>query len=307
MEDPYTTLGVPRDAGQDDIRRAYLKLAKRHHPDLNPGDAKAEERFKAVSAANDLLSDVERRGKFDRGEIDSAGRERAPRSSYRDHAETDPDHRYRPFDGTTGGWNAEDFGDLFGSIFGKDRRAGGDDRRGPDERYSLETTFLDAVNGATRRLTLPDGRTLDVKIPPGTEDGSTLRLRGQGGPGRDGGPSGDALIDIRVAPHRYFRRDGQDIRLELPVTLPEAVLGGSIKVPTPGGPVNMRVPPHSDTGAEFRLRGRGVPARDGTAAGDLRATLRVVLGTPDAALEAFLRDWKPEHPVDPRLAMEEHP
>ena len=168
----------------------------------------------------------------------------------------------------------------------------------------IKQEFLDAVNGATRRLTLPDGRTLDVKIPPGTADGQTLRLRGQGGKGSHGAPDGDALIDIHVLPHRFFKRDGRDIRLELPVTLPEAVLGASIEVPTPGGPVRMRIPPHSDSGTELRLRGRGVPAHGGQAAGDLFATLRVVVGAPDAALEGFLRAWKPEHPANPRHAME---
>ncbi len=326
MEDPYKTLGVRRDASQDDIRRAYIKLAKKHHPDLNPGNAKAEERFKTVAAANELLSDAEKRGRFDRGEIDSSGQEQAPPPFYRDHAETATGRRYSPGGAPSGGWGSEEFGDLFGAMFHEERRAGGrreaGSRRGHDERYALETAFLDAVNGATRRLTLPDGRVLDVKIPPGTEEGAVLRLRGQGGAGqggagqggagqggadRKGGAAGDALITIGVAPHRFFTRDGRTIRLELPVTLTEAVLGASVAVPTPGGPVRMRVPPHSDSGAEFRLRGRGVPASGGAAAGDLYATLRVVLGAPDAALEAFLRDWKPETPVDPRRTMEEPP
>jgi DnaJ-class molecular chaperone len=176
--------------------------------------------------------------------------------------------------------------------------------RGRDEHFTLTTAFLDAVNGATQRLTLPDGRTLDVKIPSGTDDGHVLRLRGQGGPGRNGGPAGDAFIEIHIAPHRFFTRDGQDIRLSLPVTLAEAVLGGPVEVPTPGGPVRMRIPPHSDSGTILRLRGRGVPAHGKLPAGDLHATLHVVLGPPDAALEAFLRSWVPEHPHDPRAAME---
>ena len=203
-----------------------------------------------------------------------------------------------------GGWHAQDFGDVFGSMFDDARHADGDARaRGQDERYAFTADFLDAVAGATRRLTLPDGRTLDVKIPPGTSDGQILRLRGQGGGGWNGGAQGDALIEIAVAPHPYFTREGQDIRLTLPVSLAEAVLGGPVEVPTPGGPVRMRVPPGSDGGTELRLRGRGVPAHAGQAAGDLYATLRVVLGRPDAALEAFLRDWRPEHPADPRRDM----
>ena len=305
MEDPYKTLGVTRDASQEEIRSAYRNLAKQHHPDLNPGNTKAEERFKTVSAANELLSEPEKRGQFDRGEIDSAGQERAPRPSYRDYAEGEPGRRYGRTGPQSGGWSAEDLGDMFGSIFNEDRRAGGETRiRGRDERYALTTDFLDATNGATRRLTLPDGRTLNVKIPPGTADGQVLRLRGQGSAGRNGGSDGDALIEIHVTPHRYFERDGQNIRLELPVTLSEAVLGGLVEVPTLGSPVRMRIPPRSDSGTELRLRGRGVPAHGGLAPGDLHATLRVVLGTPDAALEEFLRNWKPEHSANPRQAME---
>jgi DnaJ-class molecular chaperone len=305
MDDPYATLGVKRDAGQDDIRQAYRKLAKKHHPDLNPGNAKAEDRFKTISAANELLSDAAKRARYDAGEIDSAGQERPPQSSYRDYAEGAPGRRYSPNGPEAGGWNAQDFGDMFGSMFGKDHRSGGDNKvRGEDERYHFTTDFLDAVMGATRRLTLPDGRTLDVKLPPGTSDGQVLRLRGQGGAGWNGGSSGDALVEITIAPHRFFTRSGKDIRLELPVTLTEAVLGGSVEVPTPGGPVRMRIPAGSDTGTELRLRGRGVPAHAKEVAGDLYAMLRVVLGKSDPALENFLQGWTPEHPADPRQAME---
>jgi DnaJ-class molecular chaperone len=305
LEDPYQTLGVARDASQDDIRTAYRKLAKQHHPDLNPGNAKAEERFKTISAANELLSDPEKRKKFDRGEIDAAGQERAPQPTYREYADAAQGRRYGTAGPQPGAWSDDDLADMLGAMFEEPRGAGAAARmRGRNEHYALTVGFLDAVNGATSRLTLPDGATLDVKIPPGTAEGQVLRLRGKGGAGRNGGPDGDALIEIHVAPHRYFERDGRDIRLELPVTLAEAVLGGPVEVPTPGGPVRMRVPPHSDTGTELRLRGRGVPAHGHHGAGDLFAKLRVVLGTPDAALEAFLRDWKPEHPADPRRAME---
>jgi DnaJ-class molecular chaperone len=308
LADPYTTLGVPRDASQDDIRDAYRKLAKQHHPDLNPGNAKAEETFKAVSAANSILSDAEKRGKFDRGEIDASGQEQAARESYREHAEGGPGRRYSRSGPQSGGWSDADFGDIFNSVFGDGRQSDGDrPSHGRDERYALSTTFLDAVNGATRRLTLPDGRALEVKIPAGTTDGQTLRLRGLGGPGRDGGPAGDALIEIHVGQHRHFHRDGQDIRIVLPVTPAEAVLGGDVEVPTPGGPVSMHVPPHADSGTELRLRGRGVPAHDGRAAGDLYAKLNVVLGAPDDALEEFLRNWKPKNAIDPRLDMRERP
>jgi DnaJ-class molecular chaperone len=295
VKDPYKALGVQKGASQDEIRRAYRKLAKQHHPDLNPGNAKAEETFKGLTAANELLSNPKKRGQFDRGEIDAAGQQQAPRSSYRGYAEGEPGRRYGA-GGDFGGFNSDNFADIFGSAFG-----------GSDERYTLKTDFLAAFNGATQRLTLPDGRTLDAKIPPGTVDGKVLRLRGQGSPGRNGGAAGDALIEIHIAPHPFFRRDGQDVRMELPVTVSEAVLGGSIEAPTPAGDVRVRIPPGSDSGSELRLRGRGMPKHAGQAAGNLYATLRVVIGPPDEALKAFLETWKPEHATDPRQSMELRP
>jgi len=307
-EDPYKTLGVSRDASQDDIRRAYHKAAKKHHPDLNPGNAKAEERFKAASAANALLSDPDKRGQFDRGEIDATGTEQARRPSYRDYADGEAGRRYGQSGPQPSGWSTEDLGSIFGQMFNGGGRPGGkSNMRGSDERYSFTTEFLDAINGATRRLTLPDGRTLDVKIPTGTSDGQVLRLRGQGSAAGKGGVDGDALVEIHVKPHPYFKRDGHDIRLEFPVSLSEAVLGGPVEVPTPGGSVRMQIPAGSDSGARLRLRGKGVPMHGGHPAGDLYATLKVVLGKPDAALAAFLRDWKPEHPNEPRRAMETTP
>lgn len=307
-DNPYQILGVPQDATQEAIRRAYLKHARKHHPDLNPGDIKAEELFKQAAAANDLLSDPEKRGQFDRGEIDAAGQERAPRPGYRDFADGADGHRYSRTGTDPESWEHDDFSDIFATMFSESRtsQAGGT-RRGRNAHYSLPSSFLDAFNGATHRLTLPDGRVLDVKIPPGTDDGQVLRLRGQGDPGRQGGQAGDALIEIQVAPHRFYRRQGQDIRLELPITLSEAVLGGSVETPTPGGPVRLRVPAGSDTGTELRLRGRGVPAHGKLPVGDLYVTLRVSLGGSDAALESFLKDWTPEAAINPRAAMETVP
>lgn len=308
MQDPYTTLGVARDASEDDIRRAYRKLAKKNHPDLNPGNAAAEERFKAIASANELLSDATKRGRFDRGEIDASGQDKPPQPSYRDFADGEAGRRYARSERPSEAWTTDDLGGMFGEMFDRERRAGGSARRpGRDELYALTADFLEAVNGTTRRLTLPDGRVLDVTIPPGTSEGQVLRLRGQGAEGRNGGSTGDALIEIHVAPHRFYSRDDRDLALELPVTLSEAVLGAQVTVPTPGGPVLMRIPPHSDSGARLRLRGRGVPAHGGHPAGDLHATLRVVIGGADAALDAFLRDWKPEHPTDPRQTMEASP
>jgi DnaJ-class molecular chaperone len=302
VDDPYKTLGVARDASEDVIHRAYLKLAKQHHPDLNPGNAAAEARFKAISAANTLLSDPETRGKFDRGEIDASGQERRAQPNYRDFADAETGRRYSRSGANPRSWSGETFDDMFGSMFHEPD--GASRMGGQDHLFSVTIDFLEAVNGTTKRLGLPDEGNFDVKIPPGTDDGQVLRLRGKGGKGLNGGAAGDALIEVHVAPHAVFHRDGQDIRLDLPVSFAEVVLGAQVDVPTPAGPVRMRVPPHSDTGSKLRLRGRGVPAHGRRSAGDLIATLRLMVGPTDAALEAFLRDWAPDHPANPRQSME---
>jgi len=300
LDDLYETLGVARDATAEDIRKAYRKLAKTHHPDLNPGNAGAESRFKAVASANAILSDPVKRGQYDRGEIDAAGQAPPPPPRYQNYAESEAGRRYG---GGDGAWDEDELSSIFGSMFNEARQRGGA-RRGQDERYTLAAGFLEAVNGANRRITLPNGHVLDVKIPPGTTEGQILRLRGQGGEGQ-GGSAGDALIEISIEPHPYFSRTGQDITLTLPVTIAEAVLGSEIEVPTPGGRVKMRIPPGADTGTKLRLRGKGVPAHGGAVAGDLYAILSVEIGKPDAALENFLRAWNPEHAFNPRRGMEE--
>lgn len=311
-EDPYKVLGVPRDATPEAIKSAYRKLARKHHPDLNPGKPEAEEKFKAASAANDLLSDPEKRGRYDRGEIDAEGQEKAPPGfnpgpggssggGYRRYAEEPHGARY----GTAPeGVDPGMFEDLFADIFEARRRAETGPRRGMDESYRLNVAFLDAVRGATRQLTLPDGKALSVKIPPGVVSGQVLRLRGQGEPGRNGGPAGDALIELEVAEHEFLTRDGNDLRMDLPVTLKEAVLGGPVVVPTPHGSLRVNLPAGSDSGRTIRLRGKGVAEHGKRPAGDLFLTLRVTVGKPDAALEAFLRDWTPENPEDPRAGLE---
>ena len=296
-EDPYSVLGVARDATPDQIRRAYLKLAKKHHPDLNPGNKASEDKFKAASSANDLLSDPERRARFDRGEIDAAGQEKAPQQSYRNYAESGPGDRYA---GAGANWDGADLDEIFGNMF----NAGASSRmRQPQELYGLTVPFLDAVNGTTTRLSLPDGRTLDVKVPAGVEEGQMLRLRGQAAAA--GAPASTIMIEIHIAEHPFFRRDGQTIRLELPVTVKEAVLGGRVTVPTPRGPVQMTVPANSETGREMRLRGRGVAAHGKLPEGDLYVTLRVMVGGADPALAEFLRNWEPAKPFDPRAGMME--
>ena len=310
-DDPYEILGVARDADQAAIRSAYRKLAKKNHPDLNPGDTAAEERFKRISGANALLSDDEQRARFDRGEIDGAGDPRAPEHPrYRDFAEGMAAGGAGPGGGEwqtsgqrAGGWTQDDWGDIFGGMFrerGASAAGGGGPRRGHDEQYSLAVAFLDTVNGATTRLTLPDGRTLDVKVPPGIDEGQTLRLRGQGGAGWNGGPAGDALITVHTTPHAVFRREGRDIHLALPITLREAVLGAKVPVATPAGTVSMTIPANTESGRQLRLRGRGVAAHGTAAAGDLYVTLQIAATEADPALAEFLQGWTPAHPADPR-------
>jgi DnaJ-class molecular chaperone len=305
-QDPYEILGVKRDASQDDIRRAYRKLAKQHHPDLNPGNKAAEERFKAVSGANDLLSDPEKRGRFDRGEIDASGAERQPeRGYYRQHAEGAQGPRYQRSGGFTGDEpGSEDIGDIFADLFGERRGHGGAGvrMRGPDRAFGLTIDFIEAAQGAKKRLSLAPDNTLDLNIPAGFQDGQILRLKGKGEPGYGGGPPGDALIEVHVAPHPFFRRAGDDIHVEVPVTVKEAVLGGKIMVPTVHGPVSLTVPKHSDAGKTLRLKGRGIAPAHGEK-GDQYVTFKIVIGTLDAALESFLEGWEPPDAVDPRHGM----
>jgi len=294
-DDPYQVLGVARDATPEAIKKAYRKLARQHHPDLNPGKPEAELRFKAVSGAHEILSDPEKRGRFDRGEIDGTGQEQPPAGGYRRQAEDTPGARY----GTAAPEGM--FDDLLAEFL---RRQHGGPRPGADESYRLPVSFVAAVLGSTEQISLPDGRSLRVRIPPGVETGQVLRLRGQGGAGREGGPAGDALITLEVMEHKVFRREGADLRLDLPVTLREAVLGGPVEVPTPGGTLRVTLPAGSDTGRQIRLRGKGVAASGAREAGDLLLTLKVMIGKPDAALEAFLREWVPEGAADVRAGLE---
>lgn len=290
--DPYTTLGVKKEATQDEIQKAYRRLAKKLHPDLNPGNKTAEEKFKEISAAYDLLKDPEKRARFDRDEIDASGTERPRRQYYRDFADQGGYSAYTSNSGFA------DFGDYAGAediiseIFGRDGRVGRR-RRGQDVRYHIDLSFLDAINGGKQSLVLPDGSTLDVNIPPGTRDGQILRLRGKGRPGAGDGPPGDALIEISVLPHPYFTRKGDDIYLDLPISLKEAVLGAKVKVPTRGGTVTATVPKWSNTGRILRLKGRGVPRLDGSK-GDQYVTLKLLLPPkPDSELEKFVAQWRP--------------
>ena len=318
MSDPYTVLGVSRTASEDDVRKAFRKLAKKHHPDLNPGDKAAEAKFKEISQANEILSDAEKRRRFDAGEIDASGQEVPPRGFYRDQAGGPGGFKY-----SRGGGHESfvDMGDIFSQMFGQRGGGGargfkfGGERPGFDEggfdmggmpvTYALTVPFLVAARGGKQRVNLPDGKTLDIDIPEGTTDGQTLRLKGQGMPGAKGGPAGDAYVEIHVDPHAFFEPRDNDIHVELPVTPTEAVLGGRIRVPTVGGPVMLNVPAGSNTGTSLRLKGRGLLDRKSGQHGDQYVKLKVVLpDKPDDKLKSFLESWEQGKSYDPRQAME---
>jgi DnaJ-class molecular chaperone len=299
MKDPYDALGVERTASLEDIRTAYRRLAKKLHPDLNPGNREAEERFKEVASAYDILSDKDKRQRYDDGEIDATGAERPRQRYYKDFA-SQPD---QPYANSSGFADFADTDDILSEFLRQQAHARAN-ARGPDLSYRLPVEFLDAVNGGTMRLNLPEGGTLDVRIPPGIVDGQTLRLRGKGAPGRGEGGAGDALVEVSIKPHRFFTRQGDDIHVEVPVTLTEAVLGGRINVPTPTGPVTMTVPKHANTGTVLRLRGKGVARPDG-GHGDEFVKLKLMLPEkPDPELETFLSSWEAGKTYDPRRDMQ---
>jgi DnaJ-class molecular chaperone len=295
VKNPYEVLGVAQTASAAEIQSAYRKLAKKLHPDLNPGEKAAEEKFKELAGAYDLLSDADKRKRFDAGEIDASGAERPQHHYYRDFASSDQGN---PYADASGFADFMDEDDALAEFLRRSQRTRAN-RRGQDLHYHLAVDFVDSITGATQRLNLPDGSTIDVKIPPGLVDGQTLRLKGKGAPGTGKGGPGDALIEIEVRPDRRFTREGDDITLELPISLTEAVLGGPVRVPTPTGDVTMSVPKGSNTGTKLRLRGKGAPRRGG-GQGDQFVRLKVVLPkTPDPDLEAFVSTWKGKD-YDPR-------
>ncbi|HEX5079331.1 MAG TPA: DnaJ C-terminal domain-containing protein [Geminicoccaceae bacterium] len=318
MQDPYRVLNVPREAGQAAIKAAYRDLAKRLHPDRNPGDARAEQRFKQVTRAYELLRDPAKRAKFDRGLIDADGKPQFGfgHFGFGRGAAAGGAAAARP-DGSGAARGAEGlFEKIFGGAFGRDTggasfedlraaaQAGRRPRRGEDRRCRLEVDFLLAARGGKQRLDL-DGRVIEVDIPPGTEDGKVLRLKAQGGAAPPGGAPGDALVTVAVRPHERFSRQGRDVHLELPISLSEALQGAKVTVPTIDGPVRISVPPGSNSGRSLRLKGRGVAA-PGTPRGDQYVRLVVMLpDRPDPELAEYVRRWAEKHPYDPRGDLEE--
>jgi DnaJ-class molecular chaperone len=301
MRDPYEVLGLGRSASAEEIRGAYRRLAKTSHPDLHPGDKQAEERFKEVAAAYELLSDEEKRRQFDRGQIDASGEPKMREQFYRDFAEGAGGARYT---GSGSFENAADLEEMIQDLFGG--RAGGRTMRmrGGDVGFRLEVGLGDVVRGAKIPITLADGSSVEVAIPRGVEAGQVLRLKGKGSPGIGGGPPGDALIEIQVRPHPVYERKGRDLHMALPITLAEAVEGAKVSVPTLHGPVVMTIPRRSTTGAVLRLKGKGVPYGEGGISGDQYVRLEIAMPpVADPALAEAIAGWERQHPYDPRARL----
>ncbi|WFU70663.1 J domain-containing protein [Bradyrhizobium sp. CB2312] len=321
MRDPYEVLGVPRGANAAAIKSAYRKLAKKHHPDSNKGDPKAAERFAEINSANEILGDEDKRKQFDRGEIDADGKPRfqgfpgggGPRG--RAGPGGFESYTFRSGGGAGGGPGGGAFEDILNSMFGGGVRgarpgAGGGaqfefDTGGIgldlDVNVAMSVSLEEAVKGGEKRVRLPNGKELNVKIPAGVTEGQQIRLRGQG-ESAQGHPPGDLLLTINIAPHPYFKVEGADLRIDLPVTLYEAVLGGKVRVPTLGNAVELSVPKNTSSGRTFRLKGKGLPKAGGT--GDLFVTIRIMLPDGnDAELEALMEKWRDQHPYNPRSGL----
>ncbi|HEX4027535.1 MAG TPA: J domain-containing protein [Rhizomicrobium sp.] len=318
MKDPYEVLGVAKTANEAEIKKAFRALAKKHHPDKHAGDAAAQKRFQEISGAYDILGDKEKRAQYDAGAIGADGNPRGfdPRQG----GGTGGFRQGHPFgsgfggggpgarefhfsfdDGAAGG-GAAGFEDIFADLMGGARRGARQPRqtRGEDFSAAVTISFDEAATGGTRRVVLQNGEQIDVKIPVGTKDGQTIRVKGRGGAGQGGGANGDILLTVSVASHPTMTRDGSDIRMDLPVTLKEAILGGKVPVPTLTGTVSLTVPANSNTGTTLRLKGKGIAAHGETPAGDLYVRLVVALPDhPDEALKSFVSGWAGDY--DPRV------
>jgi DnaJ-class molecular chaperone len=342
MQDLYSVLGVAKGASEDDVKHAFRSLAKRWHPDTADGAADKGKRFQALNAAYEILSDANKRVQYDRGEIDWAGNPKpqnanGPQSNpaAKSNGSNGAAHGANGKNGANGHgegngrmdaaqafrWAFEKaFGmqpnldtrrkrrveDLFAEFFGERQKADrkSSTRKGVDTLYDLSITFEEAVLGGTRRVKMPNGKRFDVRVPVGVREGQVIRLKSLGEPGLAGGPDGDALITVKIEEHPFYKRDGRDITLDLPVTLSEAVLGAKIKVPTLHGPVTMAIPENSNSGTVFRLKGKGVPQLGIHEAGDQLVTLVVQLPEKgNAALQDFVRRWEAAHPYQPRKGM----
>lgn len=289
-KDPYKLLGISKSATEAEIKKAYRTLAKKMHPDANPGDEKMADRFKEVTAAYTLLSDKNLRAQYDSGKVDASGQQQNPFAGGFGGGQN-------PFGGgfqQSGFGGGDDMADLFSSLFGMQMGAGPGARqrshmrrpkKGADVRYKLKLSLKDALKGGSKRLNLGGGESLDVKIPKGVEDGTTLRLRGKGRPGTHGGPPGDAKVDVTVTPDKNFAVDGKHIRLTLPVSVQEAVLGAKVRVPLPDGALSLNIPAGTNTGKTLRLKGKGLPG------GDLLITVQIVLDDPE---DENLKRWAKE-------------
>lgn len=311
MKDPYTVLGLKRNASADEVKASYRKLAKKHHPDLNPSDGQVDKRFKEISQAYSILKDKEKRARFDRGEIDASGQETMAGGFRHARSGRGGAGRQSPFGFEFGeDVKVEDiFSDLFGGRRGPGRNRGQAQGRGRTKvrqkgsnvTYRTKVGFIEAALGVKKRVSLTDGKSLEITIPAGTADGQSLRLKGQGMQGMGGAPAGDAYIEVTIEAHPYFTRQDKDIHLELPISLQEAVLGASVQIPTIHSRVTMKIPPGSNSGTTLRLKGKGIAGPKGDSAGDQIIRLKVVLPDQiDSELAELVRTWSSTHPYEPR-------
>ncbi|HMN73116.1 MAG TPA: DnaJ C-terminal domain-containing protein [Rhodoblastus sp.] len=318
MRNPYDVLGVAKTAGADEVKKAFRKLAKKYHPDQNKNDPKAQEKFAEINSAYEILGEADKRAQFDRGEIGADGKPRGFEGfgaggpgGFRQQGPGGETYEFHfggganPFGGGAGGFDASD---LFSGIFGGGGRGRGGGRAGPapkgeDFAASALVPLAEVARAGKVNVVMPNGRTLEVRIPKGVEDGQQIRLRGQGQPSAYGGEPGDAIITLRFAPHPLFKVEGRDLRLNLPITLYEAALGGKVDAPTLDGKVELTIPAGSSSGRRLRLRGKGLESATGTR-GDLYVTLQIALPEKsDADLDALMRRWREEKPYDPRKAL----